>query len=91
MVLNSDDVCRSALQYLSSHPEAARFVKKLELTPTIRVLATKAERHITSEHTLIEMIERLAEHLLCLETFIWNGVSFPRDGLWHRFRSWSVS
>lgn len=82
--LKTNKQCKSTLVYLSKHPEIARYVRRLVVSPNKLEWTTPGEE--VHEGLVADLITRISPNLRSLETFLWEGWEMPTDDLWSSLR-----
>ncbi|RXW13154.1 hypothetical protein EST38_g12700 [Candolleomyces aberdarensis] len=82
--LKTNKQCKSTLVFLSKHPEIARYVRRLVVSPNKLEWTVPGEE--IHEGLVADLITRISPNLRSLETFLWEGWEMPTEDLWASLR-----
>jgi hypothetical protein len=72
--------CKERLEFFIRRPELAHYVQRLILRPTHLLVASQSTAEV--ELSIARAMELLAPSLLCLHTFLWDGLEMPAEFIW---------
>jgi hypothetical protein len=84
--LKSSRQCKATLSFLVKHPEITRHIRKLFVRPNYQEWL--AEDTLLDETWVMDMIERISDHLDVLNAFIWEGLEIASDQMWSKLQTW---
>jgi hypothetical protein len=85
VTLRSSQKCRTTLKMLAKRPDICRHIRKFAVRPNYYLAWPKPDEPL-EEDWVAYKIEEMAENLILLDTFDWDGLEVPKDSLWGALR-----